>query len=143
MLTEFDCASDLLFIEIATIDPPTLLATVTLNIDDATNRVWLTGTVLFRVSSGVEGAFAGVIIQIYVNDPTFTSSPIFYTEDCGVNSGQVTTFTTSFTFADIIPLTGPVIYFLTAIRGGVDFGIAGVSVDRVSFTGAEITANNL
>ncbi|PFD51037.1 hypothetical protein [Bacillus cereus] len=113
MLTEFDCASDLLFIEIATIDPPTLLATVTLNIDDATNRVWLTGTVLFRVSSGVEGAFAGVIIQIYVNDPTFTSSPIFYTEDCGVNSGQVTTFTTSFTFADIIPLTGPVIYFLT------------------------------
>ncbi|WP_218925538.1 hypothetical protein [Bacillus cereus] len=103
----------------------------------------MTGTVLFRVSSGVEGAFAGVIIQIYVNDPTFTSSPIFYTEDCGVNSGQVTTFTTSFTFADIIPLTGPVIYFLTAIRGGVDFGIAGVSVDRVSFTGAEITANNI
>lgn len=105
--------------------------------DDLTDRVWLTGTVQFRV-----GSFVGVSIQIYVNDPTFTTSPIFITEDTSVNSGHVNVFTTSFTFADIPPPIGPVTYFLTAMQTNADPGISNVEVDRVSFTGAEIEANN-
>ncbi|TKI66888.1 hypothetical protein FC756_14235 [Lysinibacillus mangiferihumi] len=141
LLTEFDQNIVLpTFIELTLL--PTLLTTVTLNIDDLDDRVWLTGTVQTRVSTGAPApGFVQIAFQIYRNDPTFTSS-IFLLEDIVVNSGFVNGNATTFTFVDLSLPTGVNTYYLTGQILSTDPQATGVFVEKTIFTGAEIEANS-
>lgn len=141
LLTEFDQNIVVpTFIELTLL--PTLLATVTLNIDDLGDRVWFTGTVQTRVSTGAPApGFVQIALQIFRNDPTFTSS-IFLIEDVVVNSGFVNGNATTFTFVDLSPPTGVNTYYLTGQILSTDPQATGAFVEKTVFTGAEIEANN-
>ncbi|UNT53660.1 hypothetical protein [Lysinibacillus capsici] len=121
---------------------PTLLTTVSLNIDDSDDRVWLTGTVQTRVGTfePVPG-FVQIALRIFRNDPTFTAS-IFEIVDVVVNSGFVNVNTTTFTFVDPSPPTGLNIYYLTGEITSKDPQATGANVETIVFTGGEIEANS-
>jgi hypothetical protein len=145
ILTEFDSDESSLSVSLLPNQPRTLLGTINLTIDDVTDRVWLTGTIHFVVSAFAASVppFGLVAIEIFRNDPTFTTTPIFYTEDSGTNTGQVNRFTTSFSTVDETPTVGPVTYFITGRLVARDPAINEIIASLRHFTGAEIEANSI
>lgn len=119
---------------------PSLLASVTLNNDKPGNRVWLTGTVQTLVNAvGDETRFVQIQLQLFRNDPTFTT-PLFSISDVVVFNGQINLNTTTFNFVDIAPPVGSNTYYLTARITAQD-PTTTANVNTVVLTGAEIGPN--
>lgn len=113
------------------------LTSLSLSIDDVTDRVWLTGTVGWVTPAGLT---ATILLQIRRGNP-LTGPIIFSTQDAGAGTGSF--FTTSFSHVDFpviaVPGSTVVSYFLTATATGNALTIVG----PLTLTGAEIERNRL
>lgn len=119
---------------------PSLLASVTLNNNKTDNRVWITGTIQTLVDAVDPGPrFVEIQLQIFRNDPTFTT-PLFSISDVVVYNGDINLNTTTFNFVDTAPTVGSNTYYLTARITAQD-DTTSVVVNSVVFTGAEIKVN--
>ncbi|MEX3743906.1 MULTISPECIES: hypothetical protein [Lysinibacillus] len=141
-MTEFDQKIvPLTVIELTSL--PKLLTNVTLNNNNTDDRVWLTGTVQTIVGSlNPLPGFIRISLQIFRNDPTFTTTPIFRINDSVVDSGFANDNTTTFTFVDLSPPTGLNIYYLTGHILSQDPQSTQAFIEKIVFTGAEIKANS-
>ncbi|MFC5713671.1 hypothetical protein ACFPU1_12840 [Thalassorhabdus alkalitolerans] len=112
------------------------IATISVNVDNISSRVWMTGTVGWSASSGVPD----VVFAITRTRPAGTEELIFTTEQEG-ESPNPDTFTSSFTFVDETPILtqGPQLVQYRLRVGTLDDNayIRG----PIILTGAEIRAN--
>ena len=124
---------------------PLVLATLTLRIDDVTDRVWLTGVVGWQgITNGTGTDKVDAIFSIFRNAPNSTTGQLIFSTRQSTEQAPESEFeTASIDHVDNTPLTihgkRTVTYFLTAQLPLA--GSAGNVIGPITFTAAEIERN--
>lgn len=119
---------------------PVTQAQVILQIDDITDRVWLSGTLGWE-PIGVAGTISTILLKIFRGA---IATPIFSTRQSQLSTGGIDDYvTTSFNHVDfpatVLPVQTTTVYSLTVEAETTALAIRG----PVTLTGAEIERNRI